>query len=437
MLNPLRQVDPELYRAIHCEVRRQRSTLELIASENFVSRAVLEALGSVLTNKYAEGYPEARYYGGCEYVDEAERLAVERAKTIFGAEHANVQPHSGTQTNMAVYFALLEPGDTILSMKLSMGGHLSHGFKKNFSGLAYDSVFYGVDKESERIDLDQVRDLARQHRPKLIICGASAYSRFIPFAEFAEIAREVDAYLMADIAHIAGPIATGLHPDPVPHCNVITSTTHKTMRGPRGGLVLCRAEHAKKIDAQVFPGMQGGPLMHVVAAKAIAFKEAMKAEFVHYQAQTLKNARALASGLERRGYRLVAGGTDNHMVLVDLTPADLSGQEASELLEAVGITVNMNLIPFDPRPARQTSGIRLGTPALTSRGMCADEMERVCELIHRTLSVPGDRRVMRQVRAGVRELCDAFPLYERSARACRDDENLPETLATGTTLAPT
>ena len=414
MLSPLLQVDPEVFEAITGEVRRQQTTLELIASENFVSLAVLEALGSVLTNKYAEGYPEARYYGGCEYVDKTERLAVERAKAIFGAEHANVQPHSGTQANMAVYFALLEPGDTILSMKLSMGGHLSHGYEKNFSGHAYESVFYDVDRESERIDLDQVRDLARQHRPKLIICGASAYSRFIPFARFAEIAREVDAYLMADIAHIAGLVAAKLHPDPFPSCDVVTATTHKTMRGPRGGIILCRTEHAKKIDAQVFPGMQGGPLMHVVAAKAIALKEAMAPDFVVYQEQILKNARALALGMKQRGYRLVAGGTDNHMVLVDLTPAKVTGQKATELLEAVGITVNKNLIPFDPRPARQASGIRLGTPALTSRRMREPEMDQVCELIHQVLSAPDDGARREKVSAEVRELCEKFPLYQRS-----------------------
>lgn len=414
MLSPLLQVDPEIFEAITSEVRRQQTTLELIASENFVSLAVLEALGSVLTNKYAEGYPGARYYGGCASVDVAERLAIERAKTIFGAEHANVQPHSGTQANMAVYFALLEPGDTILAMRLEMGGHLSHGFEKNFSGKAYRSVFYGVSRETEQIDFDEVRALAREHRPKLIVCGASAYSRFVHFSRFAEIAREVGAYLMADIAHVAGLVAAKLHPDPFPHCDVVTATTHKTMRGPRGGIILCRAEHAKRIDAQVFPGMQGGPLMHVVAAKAIALKEAMAPDFKIYQEQILKNARALALGMKKRGYRLVAGGTDNHMVLVDLTSRGMTGRRATDLLESVGITVNANLIPFDPQPAREASGIRIGSPALTSRRMREPQMDQICGLIERVLAHGGDPGALDRVRAAVQELCEEFPLYQRS-----------------------
>ncbi len=414
MLSPLLQVDPEVFEAITGEVRRQQTTLELIASENFVSLAVLEALGSVLTNKYAEGYPDARYYGGCEWVDQCERLAIERAKRLFGAEHANVQPHSGTQANMAVYAALLEPGDTILAMALDRGGHLSHGFGKNFSGRTYNSVHYGVDRDSEQIDFEEVRALALEHRPRLIIAGASAYARSIPFARFAEIAREVDAYLMADIAHIAGLVAARLHPDPFTCCDVVTATTHKTMRGPRGGIIFSRQEHAKAIDRQVFPGMQGGPLMHVVAGKAIALKEALSDGFVVYQEQILKNARALAMGLKNRGYRLVSGGTDNHMVLVDLTSSGLTGKTATALLEGVGITVNMNLIPFDPRPPKEASGIRIGSPALTSRGMRAPEMERICELIHRVLSHPDDRVIHDEVRDDVRTLCDAFPLYERS-----------------------
>jgi len=414
MLSPLLQVDPEIFEAITGEVRRQQTNLELIASENFVSLAVLEALGSVMTNKYAEGYPGARYYGGCEWVDKAEHLAVERAKKIFGAEHANVQPHSGTQANMAVYFALLEPGDTILSMKLAMGGHLSHGYAKNFSGHAYSSVFYEVNRDTEQIDFDEVRDLALRHKPKLIICGASAYSRLIYFSRFAEIAREVGAYLMADIAHIAGLGAAKLHPDPFPHCDVVTATTHKTMRGPRGGIILSRTELAKKIDSQVFPGMQGGPLMHVIAGKAIALKEAMAPEFLVYQEQILKNARALALGMERRGYRLVAVGTDNHMVLIDLSKADLTGKKATAYLEAAGITVNKNLIPFDPRRPTQTSGIRIGSPALTSRRMREPEMDRICELIHRVLSKPGSEEVSREVRGEVEALCEEFPLYQRS-----------------------
>jgi glycine hydroxymethyltransferase len=414
MLSPLLQVDPEVFDAISSEVRRQQTTLELIASENFVSLAVLEALGSVMTNKYAEGYPGARYYGGCEWVDVAERLAINRAMEVFGAEHANVQPHSGTQANMAVYFAMLEPGDTILSMKLDMGGHLSHGYKKNFSGRAYPSVFYGVNRETEQIEFDEVRALAKEHRPKIIVCGASAYSRIIHFSRFAEIAREVGAYLMADIAHVAGLVAAKLHPDPVPHCDVVTATTHKTMRGPRGGIILSRQEFAKKIDSQVFPGMQGGPLMHVVAAKAIALKEAMAPDFLTYQEQIMKNARALALGMENRGYRLVTGGTDNHMVLVDLSSSGLTGRRATELLESIGITVNKNLIPFDQRPPSEASGIRIGSPALTSRRMREPEMDLICDLIHQTLAAENDQAVQAKVQKQVRELCDAYPLYQRS-----------------------
>ncbi|MFH2005999.1 MAG: serine hydroxymethyltransferase [bacterium] len=414
MLSPLLQVDPEVFEAITGEVRRQQTTLELIASENHVSLAVLEALGSVLTNKYAEGYPGARYYGGCEFVDRCERLAVERAKAIFGAEHANVQPHSGTQANMAVYAALLEPGDTILAMALDRGGHLSHGYKLNFSGRTYNSVFYGVSRETEQIDFDEVRSLALEHRPKLIISGASAYARSINFARFADIAREVGAFLMADIAHIAGLVAARLHPDPFTCCDVVTATTHKTMRGPRGGIIFSRQQHAQAIDRQVFPGMQGGPLMHVIAGKAIALKEAAAPGFRVYQEQILKNARALARGLENHGYRLVSGGTDNHMVLVDLTGSSLTGRRATDLLEGVGITVNKNLIPFDPCPPAEASGIRIGSPALTSRAMREPEMETVCELIHKTLSSPDDGAALESVRNRVRELCDAFPLYQRS-----------------------
>ncbi len=414
MLSPLLQVDPKIFEAITCEVRRQQTTLELIASENFVSLAVLEALGSVLTNKYAEGYPGARYYGGCEWVDVGERLAIERAKLIFGAEHANVQPHSGTQANMAVYFALLERGDTILAMQLEMGGHLSHGYKKNFSGHAYNSVFYGVNCDTEQIDFDEVTALAREHKPKIIVCGASAYSRFIQFSRFAEVAREVGAYLMADIAHIAGLVAAKLHPDPFPHCDVTTATTHKTMRGPRGGIILCRQDHARKIDAQVFPGMQGGPLMHVIAAKAIALKEAMAPDFRVYQEQILKNARALAQGMKKRGYRLVAGGTDNHMVLIDLSDQDLTGRQATDVLEKVGITVNKNLIPFDKKPAKEASGIRIGSPALTSRGMREKEMDQICDWMHQALSAPDDGTHLRNIHNQVQELCDAYPLYQRS-----------------------
>jgi len=414
MLSPMLQVDPEIFEAITGEVRRQQTTLELIASENFVSLAVLEALGSVLTNKYAEGYPGARYYGGCAFVDRCEELAVQRSKEIFGAEHANVQPHSGTQANMAAYSALLDQGDLILSMALDMGGHLSHGFKLNFSGQAYRSVFYGVNRDTEQIDFNEVRRLALEHRPKLIVAGASAYARTIDFAAFAAIAQEVDAYLMADIAHIAGMVAARLHPDPVPHCDVVTATTHKTMRGPRGGIILCRERYARAIDRQVFPGNQGGPLMHVIAAKAIALKEAAAPAFRTYQEQIRANARALANGMAARGYRLVSGGTDNHMVLVDLSRQGLSGRQATEALERVGITVNKNLIPFDPKPAHQTSGIRIGSPALTSRRMREEEMGLVCDLIHQALSAPDDPEVQKRVSQQVADLCDAFPLYQRS-----------------------
>ena len=414
MLSPLLQVDPEVFEAITGEVRRQQTTLELIASENFVSLAVLEALGSVLTNKYAEGYPGARYYGGCEWVDRCEKLAIERAKLIFGAEHANVQPHSGSQANMAVYAALLDPGDTILAMSLDKGGHLSHGFGRNFSGRTYNSVFYGVDRDTEQIDFEEVRALALEHRPRLIVCGASAYARSIHFARFAEIAREVGACLMADIAHIVGLVAAKLHPDPFTCCDVVTATTHKTMRGPRGGIIFSRQKYAKDIDRQVFPGMQGGPLMHVIAGKAIALKEAMAPGFRVYQEQILKNARALALGLESRGYRLVSGGTDNHMVLVDLTPRGLTGRRATEILERVGITVNKNLIPYDTLPPVEASGIRIGSPALTSRAMREPEMALICEMIHRALSTPDDEVEQTRLLTQVRELCDAFPLYQRS-----------------------
>jgi len=408
------QVDPEIFEAITSEVRRQQTHLELIASENFVSLAVLEALGSVLTNKYAEGYPGARYYGGCGYVDRCEQLAIERAKELFGAEHANVQPHSGTQANMAAYAALLDHGDPILAMDLDQGGHLSHGFRLNFSGQAYRTSFYGVNRDTETIDYDEVRQLAIEHQPRLIVAGASAYTRTIDFSAFAAIAQEVGAYLMADIAHIAGMVAAGLHPDPMPHCDVVTATTHKTMRGPRGGIILCPAAHAKDIDHQVFPGIQGGPLMHVIAAKAIALKEALAPSFRSYQEQILKNAQALANGMAARGYRVVSGGTDNHIVLVDLSSQNISGRKATNALERVGITVNKNLIPYDPLPPTQTSGIRLGSPALTSRRMRESEMGTVCDLIHQVLSAPDDEDVNIEVAQQVHELCEAFPLYQRS-----------------------
>ena len=411
MLNELRRVDPEIYEAVRNEVRRQQVHLELIASENYVSQAVLEAQGSVMTNKYAEGYPGARHYGGCEFVDVAERLARERAVTLFGAEHANVQPHSGTQANMAVYFALLEPGDAILAMSLAQGGHLSHGAQVNFSGKIYNVFHYGVARDSETLDYDEILQLAKKHRPKLIVCGASAYSRTIDFERFRAIADEVGAMLMADIAHIAGLVAAGLHPDPVPHCDIVTATTHKTMRGPRGGIILCREKYAKAIDSCVFPGMQGGPLMHVVAGKAVALKEALAPEFVSYQEQIIKNAKALASAMEKLGYRIVAGGTDNHMMLVDLRHLGVTGKEASSALGEAGITVNKNLIPFDPLPQAKTSGIRLGTPATTTRGMREPEMELIASFIDRVLRDPSDRSAQRGVRYEVYELTDRFPIY--------------------------
>jgi len=408
------QTDPEVFQALEGELSRQRSTLELIASENFTSQAVLETQGSVLTNKYAEGYPGRRYYGGCEFMDRVEELARERLCKLFGAEHANVQPHSGTQANMAVYFAVLEPGDTILGMALDHGGHLSHGHPVNFSGKLFRAVHYGVNRETELLDYDALREIARKERPKLVVAGASAYPRAIDFARIREICDEVGAFLMADIAHIAGLCAAGIHPSPLPHAHFVTLTTHKTLRGPRGGAILCSKEHARLIDRTVFPGIQGGPLMHTIAAKAVAFKEALRPEFREYQSQIVKNAKALARALEERGYRLVSGGTDTHLVLVDLRPKGLTGAEAERHLEDVGITVNKNAIPFDPEKPAITSGIRLGTPALTTRGMREPEMEEVAELIDRVLE--GVRRgraeeAKEEVRPRVRALCERFPLY--------------------------
>ncbi len=411
MLNRLRKIDPDIYEAIRNEVRRQQVNLELIASENFVSQAVLEAMGSVLTNKYAEGYPGARYYCGCEWVDQCERLAIERAKQIFGYDHANVQAHSGTQANMAAYMALLERGDTILAMDLRQGGHLSHGYSKNFSGQYYNAVNYGVNPETGRIDIDEVRALAKEHKPKIIVAGASAYPRAIDFAAFGEVAREVGALLMADLAHIAGLVAAGLHPSPQGHAQVTTTTTHKTMRGPRGAIILCDAEHAKKIDAAVFPGLQGGPLMHVIAAKAVALKEALSPGFKTYQGRIVENARTLAAGLAKRGYNLVTGGTDNHMLLIDLRGKGITGKAASGALEKAGLTTNKNPVPGDPKPPAVTSGIRLGTPAVTTRGMGPEEMDLIAELIDRVLSAPEDRRVRKYVREQTLDLCDTFPIY--------------------------
>jgi glycine hydroxymethyltransferase len=411
MSSPLEQTDPEIYAAIRRETGRQEANLELIASENVVSEAVLEAQGSVLTNKYAEGYPGKRYYGGCEFVDEVETLAIERAKKLFGAEHVNVQPHSGSQANMAVYFTLLKPGDTVLGPNLAHGGHLTAGSPMNFSGRLYKIVPYGVTKDTERIDMDQVRDLARTHRPKLIIAGGSAFPRAIEFKPFREIADEVEAKLMADIAHPAGLVAAGLHPSPVPFADFVTTTTHKTLRGPRGGMVMCRSEYAKDLDRTVLPGIQGGPLMHVIAAKAVAFREAQTQEWRAYQAQIVKNAKAFAQAMLARGFRLVSGGTDTHLVLVDLTSRNVTGKDAQEMLDRAWITVNKNGIPFDTKGPMITSGIRIGTPAVTTRGMKEPEMARIAELIDHVLSRPGDGGVEATVRNQVQELTSQFPLY--------------------------
>lgn len=411
-MEALKLVDPEIADAIGLELARQQHNLELIASENFVSRAVLEAAGSVLTNKYAEGYPGKRYYGGCQFVDMVERLAIDRAKELFQAEHANVQPHSGAQANTAVYFSILEPGDTILGMSLSHGGHLTHGHPINISGKYYNVISYGVSRETGRIDYEEVRSLARQHRPRVIVAGASAYPRVIDFALFSEIAREVDAYLLVDMAHIAGLVAAGLHPNPCPVADFVTTTTHKTLRGPRGGMIFCKEQYAADIDKAVFPGIQGGPLMHIVAAKAVALREAMAPDFKAYQEQIVKNARALAEGLLERGFNLVSGGTDNHLILVDLRSKGITGKEAEAILEATGITINKNTIPFDPESPLVTSGIRLGTPAVTSRGMQEGEMEIIAHLIYLALTKRDDEGVRTQIRQQVRELCEAFPLYQ-------------------------
>jgi glycine hydroxymethyltransferase len=365
-----------------------------------------------MTNKYAEGYPGARYYGGCEFVDEVERLCIERARALFGADHANVQPHSGTQANMAVFQALLSPGDTILAMSLSQGGHLSHGYSRNFSGHVYRSFFYGLDRETERIDMREVERLAMEHRPKLIVCGASAYPRAIDFEAFRAVADKVGAFLLADIAHVAGLVAAKLHPDPVPHCHVVTSTTHKTMRGPRGGMILSRKDLARKIESAIFPGIQGGPLMHVIAGKAVALKEAMQPEFKEYQKQIVANAAAMAKRLSELGHRLVSGGTDNHLMLVDLRQTTgMSGKDAEKLLDKVGITLNKNLVPFDPRPPAECSGIRIGTPAVTTRGMKEAEMEKIAEMIDATLRNPGDDALHKKLRRQTLELCERFPIY--------------------------
>ncbi|HOV27469.1 MAG TPA: serine hydroxymethyltransferase [Pseudobacteroides sp.] len=403
------KIDPEVAKAINDEVGRQRNKIELIASENFVSNAVMQAMGTPLTNKYAEGYPGKRYYGGCEFVDEVEKLAIDRAKKIFGAEHANVQPHSGAQANMAVFFAVLEPGDTVLGMNLAHGGHLSHGSPVNISGKYYKIVPYGVRNDNFRIDYEELRKLAKENNPKLIVAGASAYPRELDFKAFREIADEVGAYLMVDMAHIAGLIAAGLHPNPVPHAHFVTTTTHKTLRGPRGGMILCKEEYAKMIDKAVFPGLQGGPLMHVIAAKAVSFKEAMTDEFKAYQTQVVKNAKVLAESLMNKGLNIVSGGTDNHLMLVDLRNINVTGKEAQFMLDEVFITVNKNGIPFDTQSPFITSGIRIGTPAVTSRGMKEDDMKEIAELIHMTLTDFENSR--EKVIARVNTLCSKYPLY--------------------------
>jgi glycine hydroxymethyltransferase len=412
MASPLRTTDPEVYEAIRREGRRQREKILLIASENFASPAVLAAQGSLMTNKYAEGYPGRRYYGGCQYMDVVETLAIERAKQIFGAEHVNVQPHSGSQANMAVYFSVLKPGDTILGMDLAHGGHLTHGSRVSFSGMLYRSYFYGVDRTTERIDYDAVRKVAEDCRPRMVVVGASAYSRTLDFPKFQEIAKAVGAYLMVDIAHIAGLIAAGLHPNPVPYADFVTTTTHKTLRGPRGGMVLCKAEHAKALDKAIFPGLQGGPLMHVIAAKAVALKEAQAPGFKIYQQQVLANARALASGLQKRGFRIVSGGTDTHLMLVDLTSKRITGKEAEAALDEAGITVNKNAIPYDEKPPAIASGIRLGTPIVSTRGMREPEMDHIADAIDKVLSSPADTAVRKLVRSRVRTLCGKFPIFE-------------------------
>ena len=406
----LRDTDPEVAAAIEQDEQRQQFTINLIASENYASSAVLEAQGSVLTNKYAEGYPGKRYYGGCQNVDTVEELAIERAKKLFNAEHANVQAHSGAQANMAAYFALLEYGDTVLAMSLPNGGHLTHGSKINFSGRFYKFITYGVDKETETIDYDQIEKLALTHKPKLIVAGASSYPRIIDFKRFRQIADKISAKLVADMAHLAGLVAADVHPSPVPFAEVVTSTTHKTLRGPRGGFILCQAKFASIIDSNVFPGVQGGPLMHVIAAKAVAFHEAMQPEFISYQKAVLQNAKVMASELGRLGLRLVSGGTDTHLLLVDLSPIGITGATAEKTLDAVGITVNKNVIPFDPRSPQITSGIRLGTPAVTSRGFKDNEIRLIAHLIVRVLSNLGNEKVYDEVRHQVSEICNRFPV---------------------------
>jgi len=417
MNRPLREVDPQIAEIIREETQREQTGLELIPSENLVSEAVLEAMGSVLTNKYAEGYPGKRYYGGCEFVDQAEQLAIDRAKELFGAEHANVQAHSGTQANISVYMAALQPGDTVLGMNLAHGGHLTHGHPLNFSGKTYKFVPYGVSKETETIDYDELQRLANEHKPKMIVAGASAYSRTIDFKRMAEICAASGAVLFVDMAHIAGLIAAGAHPSPVPHADFVSTTTHKTLRGPRGGLVLCRQKWAKELDRITFPGTQGGPLMHTIAAKAVCLKEAMQPEFRNYQFQVVRNAKALAEGIGKRGFRIVSGGTDNHLLLVDLYSRGLTGKAAQTSLDNAGITVNKNSIPFDPTPPMTGGGIRLGSPSVTTRGMREAEMDRIAGWIGEVLGALGDAATEQRIRAEVAELAGEFPIYTRRWQA--------------------
>ncbi len=410
-MKALKKVDPEIYNLIRKELERQQNNIELIASENFTSLSVLEASGSVLTNKYAEGYSSRRWYGGCEHVDDVESLAIERAKKIFGAEHVNVQPHSGSQANMAVYFALLQPGDTVLAMGLACGGHLTHGLKHNFSGRFFNVIPYELNKDTEMLDYDEIELLAKKHKPRMIIAGASAYSRVIDFKRFREIADKVGAYLFVDMAHIAGLIAAGLHPNPVEYAHIVSTTTHKTLRGPRGGMILCKQEFAKKIDMEVFPGEQGGPLMHIIASKAVALKEAGTKEFRQYQAQVIKNAKSLADALNKSGYRIVSGGTDNHLFLVDLTSKNITGKVASEILDKIHITVNKNLIPFDKNSPALTSGIRLGTPAVTTRGMNEKDMEKIAQIINNAIKYRDYQDKLSECEKDVEKLIKKFPIY--------------------------
>lgn len=408
----LKKEDPEIFNAVLAETKRQNEGIELIASENFTSRAVMDAVSSSMTNKYAEGYPNARYYGGCEFVDQAEEIAIKRAKELFGAEHANVQPHSGSQANMAVYFAMLDVGDTVLAMDLACGGHLTHGHPKNFSGKYFNMVFYGVDKETEQIDFDEVRQKAREHKPKMILAGASAYPRTLDFSKFREICDEVGAILMVDMAHIAGLVAAKCHPDPVPVSEFVTSTTHKTLRGPRSGMILCKEVYGKKINSMIFPGIQGGPLMHVIAGKAVAFKEALKPEFKVYQKAIKRNAVRFSEELISKGFRVVSGGTDNHLMLVDLRNKDITGKEAEVSLDKAGITVNKNLIPFDDKSPFVTSGIRIGTPSVTTRGMGEGEMGKIVEFLDRAIKAREDDASLGKIKKEVTEFLKAFPLYK-------------------------